>query len=160
MGVKRNEWPQRWVWVVFDAAIWFVAIYGATWARFDSARASLFAAGTLIFAAVALIGHLVVGSFIGPYALGHRQVSFEETTDIARTVVVTTAGLVSWALLADPQVVPRSVPVVGGTVALMGMFAVRFPIRSWRSGHLRPARTNGGSLGSGPAMRAADSCAP
>jgi len=134
--IKRNEWLHRLVWVLFDAAIWFVAIYCATWARFDFMRASVFAAGTLIFAAVAVIGHLVVGSFIGPYAVGHRRGSFEETTDIARTVVVTTAGLVAWALVADPQVVPRSVPVVGGTVALVGMFAVRFLIRSWRSRHL------------------------
>lgn len=139
-ALRRSEWLHRWVWVVFDAAIWFVAIYFAAWAQFDFGRASVFAAGTLAFAAVAVIGHLVVGPFIGPSAVGHRRGSFEETTDIGRTVVVTMAGLVAWALIADPQVVPRSVPVVGGTLALVGMFAVRFLMRSWRSRHtgLRP----------------------
>jgi FlaA1/EpsC-like NDP-sugar epimerase len=88
-----------------------------------------------MFAAAAVIGHLFIGTVIGPYAVGHRRGSFEETIDISRTVVVTAAGLVVWALLADPQVVPRSVPVVGGGVALVGMFAVRFLIRSWRSRH-------------------------
>ena len=132
---QRSEWLHRWVWVLFDAAIWFVAIYGATWLRFDFKRAPVLVATTLVFAIAAVLGHLVVGAVIGPYAVGHRRGSFEETTDIARTVVVTSAGLAIWALLADPQVVPRSVPVVAGAFALVGMFAVRFLIRSWRSRH-------------------------
>jgi len=134
-SVERNEWLHRWVWVLFDAAIWFVAIFGATWLRFDFKHAQLFTATTLIFAAAAAIGHLCVGTVIGPYAVGHRRGSFEETTDISRTVIVTAGGLVVWALIADPQVVPRSVPVVAGALALVGMFAVRFLIRSWRSRH-------------------------
>ena len=132
---QRSEWLHRWVWVLFDAAIWFVAIYGATWLRFDFKRAPVLVASTLVFAAAAVLGHLLVGTVIGPYAVGHRRGSFEETTDIARTVVVTSAGLTIWALIAEPQVVPRSVPVVAGAFALVGMFAVRFLIRSWRSRH-------------------------
>jgi len=123
------------VWVLFDAAIWFVAIYGATWLRFDFKRASVFVATTLVFAIAAGLGHFLVGAVIGPYAVGHQRGSFEETTDIVRTVAVTAAGLAVWALIADPQVVPRSVPVVAGALALVGMFAVRFLIRSWRSRH-------------------------
>lgn len=134
-AVQRREWLHRWVWVLFDAAIWFVAIYGATWLRFDFKRASVFVATTLVFAIAAGLGHLFVGAVIGPYAVGHRRGSFEETLDISRTVAVTAAGLMVWDLLADPQVVPRGVPVVGGGVALVGMFAVRFLIRSWRSRH-------------------------
>ncbi|HZJ04112.1 MAG TPA: nucleoside-diphosphate sugar epimerase/dehydratase [Nocardioidaceae bacterium] len=134
-AVQRRDRLHRWVWVVFDAAIWFVAIYGATWLRFDFKHSSLFVVTTLIFAVAAVIGHLVVGAVIGPYAVGHRRGSFEETTDIVRTVVVTATGLAVWALIADPQVVPRSVPVVAGALALVGMFAVRFLIRSWRSRH-------------------------
>ena len=74
----------------------------------------MFVAATLLFAVAAVAGHLFVGAFIGPYAVGHQRGSFEETTDIGRTVVVTAGGLVVWALIADPQVVPRSVPVVAG----------------------------------------------
>ena len=121
--------------MLFDAAIWFVAIYGATWLRFDFKRASVFVATTLVFAIAAGLGHFLVGAVIGPYAVGHQRGSFEETTDIVRTVAVTAAGLAVWALIADPQVVPRSVPVVAGALALVGMFAVRFLIRSWRSRH-------------------------
>jgi FlaA1/EpsC-like NDP-sugar epimerase len=125
----------RWVWVLFDGGIWFLAIYGAVWLRFDFANASAFVATTLRFAVAAALGHLVVGTVIGPYAVGHVRGSFEETTELARTVLVTTVGLMTWALLADPHVVPHSVPLAAGAFALVGMFAVRFLIRSWRSRH-------------------------
>jgi len=136
IGAKQhNEWLHRWVWVLFDGVIWFVAIYGATWLRFDFRDAPVLVGTTLAFATAAAIGHVLVGAVIGPYAVGHRRGSFEETTDIVRSVAVTTCGLLVWALIAHPQVIPRSVPVVGGALALVGMFAVRFLIRSWRSRH-------------------------
>ena len=69
---------------------------------------------------------------IGPYAVGQGRGSFEGTTDISRTAAVTPGGLVVWALLANPQMVP-TVPAVAGTLALVGMFAVRFLTRSSRS---------------------------
>ena len=132
---QRGDFLHRWVWVLFDGAIWFAAIYAATWLRFDFRNTPLFVGTTLEFAVAAVLGHLLVGAAIGPYAVGHARGSFEETTDLVRTVLVTTVGLGTWALIADPQVLPRSVPVVAGALALVGMFAVRFLIRSWRSRH-------------------------
>ena len=96
-AVERNEWLHRWVWVLFDAAIWFAAIYGATWLRFDFKYAPVFVATTLLFAVAAVAGHFLVGAFIGPYAVGHQRGSFEETTDISRTVAVTTRPVISGA---------------------------------------------------------------
>ena len=125
----------RWAWVLVDAAIWFVAIYGATWLRFDFKKAPVLVATTLTVAGAAAIGHFLVGVLIGPYAVGHQRGSFEEATDIGRTVLVTTAGLMTWALLANVRVTPRSVPMVAGALALVGMFSVRFVIRSWRNRH-------------------------
>ncbi|WP_227423272.1 nucleoside-diphosphate sugar epimerase/dehydratase [Pengzhenrongella sicca] len=118
-----------------------MAIFGAVWLRFDFVSTPLLERTTLEFALAAVAGHLVVGAFLGPYAVGHQRGSFEESIDIARTVAVTCAGLTVWALLADPLVVPRSVPVVAGTLALAGMFAVRFVIRSWRD-HRLASRAN------------------
>jgi FlaA1/EpsC-like NDP-sugar epimerase len=112
-----------------------MAVYGATWLRFDLKFAPVLIGTAVLFAVAAAVGHLLVGAVIGPYAVGHRRGSFEEATDISRTAVVVTAGLVAWGWSADPQVVPRSVPVVGGALALVGMFAVRFLIRGWRSRH-------------------------
>ena len=66
-------------------------------ARFDFKRTPVFVATTLPFAVAAMAGHFVVGAFIGPYAVGHRRGSFEETTDISRTVAVTTRPVISGA---------------------------------------------------------------
>jgi FlaA1/EpsC-like NDP-sugar epimerase len=133
--LQRAIWLHRWAWVLFDGSIWFVAVCGATWLRFDFENASVLMATTMVFGAAAAGAHVVVGALIGPYAVGHRRGSFEETTDLGRTVLVTTTGLLVWAVMGVPQEVPRSVPVIAGTVALIGMFAVRFFIRSWRSSH-------------------------
>src|SRR5665648_507129 len=124
----RSDWLNRWAWLPFDSAIWLVAVYGATWLRFDLKFAPLLMGTAVLFAVAAAVGHLIVGAVIGPYSIGHRRGSFEEAIDISRTVVVVTAGLVAWAWSADPLVVPRSVPMVGGALALVGMFAVRFLI--------------------------------
>src|SRR5450631_357055 len=127
---RRGQWLHRWVWLLFDAAIWFLAIFGATWLRFDFGDARVFVGSTLIVATVAATAHLVIGAAFGPYAVGHRRGSFEETTQLARAAVITTTGLLAWAFVASPMTVPRSVPVVAGALALVGMFAARFSIRS------------------------------
>jgi hypothetical protein len=103
---------------------------------------ALLVASTLAFASAAAITHLVVGAGLGPYAVGHRRGSFEETTDLGRTVVVTSTGLLVWALVANPVVVPRSVPVVAGTLAWSPYFAARFMIRSRRSRHVLTGERN------------------
>ena len=131
-AVQRRDRLHRWVWAFLDAVIWLVAIYGATWLRFDFRATLVFATGTLLFAVVGVVGHFVVGAFVGPYGVNHQRGSFEESVDIGRTVVLVTGGLLVWVLIADPIVVPRSVPLVAGALALVGMFAVRFLIRSWR----------------------------
>jgi FlaA1/EpsC-like NDP-sugar epimerase len=130
---QRDQWLHRWVWVLFDGAIWFGAIYGATWLRFDFKSTDVLMDHTLTFAAVATLAYVLIGSIIGPYAIGHQRGSFEETNDLATTALVTTGGLLAWDFLAIPLIVPRSVPVVAGALALVGMFALRFIVRSYRS---------------------------
>jgi len=130
---RNRDRLRRWVWAAVDAAIWFVAIFAATWLRYDFDPEAAFVVGTLAFAGVAVLAHLLVGALVGPYAVGHQRGSFEESLDVAQTVVVTTPALAAWALLADPIIVPRSVPVIAGAFALMGMFAARFLVRSWRT---------------------------
>jgi len=123
------------VWLLFDAVIWFVAVYGATWLRFDFEDTPVLVDATLTFALTAVVAHLLIGSLIGPYAVGHRRGSFEETTDLAVTVLATATALLNLVLVADRVTVPHSVPAVAGAFALAGMFAMRFLVRSWRSRH-------------------------
>ena len=131
--IRRRDRLQRWAWSLLDAVIWFVAIFGATWLRFDFKATLVFAPNTLLFAVVAMVVHFLLGALIGPYGVSHQRGSFEESIDIGRTVSVTAGGLLVWALIAQPILVPRSVPVVAGALAMTGMFAVRFLIRSWRN---------------------------
>lgn len=123
----------QWVWAGVDCTLWFVSIFGATWLRFDYAVAPAFTGGTLLVAVVAVAVHLILGTLFGPYAVGHSRGSFEEAADIGRTVIATTLLLAAWTLAAGPVFVPRSVPLVGGLVALSLMFAVRFLVRSLRA---------------------------
>jgi len=122
-----------WVWAAVDSALWFISIFGATWLRFDYAIGPAFTGGTLLVAVVAVVVHLVIGIVAGPYTVGHSRGSFEEAADIARTVVATTVLLGAWTLAVGPVFVPRSVPLVGGLVAMSLMFAARFLIRSVRA---------------------------
>jgi FlaA1/EpsC-like NDP-sugar epimerase len=130
---QATNWLSRWRWALFDGGIWFAAIYVATWLRFNFEVTPVFVSTTLLVALAAMAGHVLVGGVIGPYAVGHQRGSFEETTALIRSVLVIAVFLLVWALVADPPAFPRSVPVIGGALALVGMFAVRFVIRSSRS---------------------------
>jgi len=133
---RRRQWLHRWVWLLFDVAVWFAAIYGATWLRFDFKDTSVLVGATFLFAGSASLTYGVIGAIIGPYSVGHRRGSFEETVDLAGTALTTSSGLMLLVFFADNVDVPRSVPVVAGVLALVGMFAARFIIRTWRSRHV------------------------
>ena len=125
----------RWSWALIDAAVWMLAVCGATWLRYDFSFRGVISPSVLWLAAVTTLVYLIVGAVIGPYAVGHERGSFEEALDIARTAAVTTTGVFVWVLLTHVERpnVPRSVPVMAGLLAVTGMFAVRFVIRAWRT---------------------------
>jgi FlaA1/EpsC-like NDP-sugar epimerase len=130
-AARRRNRLRRWVWALIDAVIWVIAIYGATWLRFDFDRRPVLVSGTGLFAIAAACATILIGALIGPYGVGHQRGSFEETIDVGRNAVLVTAGLFIWALIAHPIIVPRSIPVMAGTLAMTGMFATRFIIRAW-----------------------------
>ncbi len=138
-SARRRYEMNRWSWATIDGAVWFTAIYLATWLRFDF-TIDEFAGRAAVFAGAAVVLHLVVGAAIGPYAVGHVRGSFEESVDIARTVVSVTVVLLVWSLVTDPIMVPRSVPLIAGALALAAMFGVRFVIRSLRTRRRAPHR--------------------
>ncbi|WP_374929121.1 polysaccharide biosynthesis protein [Kytococcus sedentarius] len=119
----------RYAWAAIDAGMWFVAVWVATSLRFDFNVEYTLGWGTLAVALVAALLHAAVGLVVGPYAVGHQRGSFEEATDLGRATLITLVPLFLWALLAD-GLVPRSVPLIAGPLALAGMLAVRFVVRS------------------------------
>jgi FlaA1/EpsC-like NDP-sugar epimerase len=133
-GPKRRGGDRnRWIWLWFDAAIWFAAIYVGTWLRYDFRGSHLLEAAILGVALLAVAGHVLIGAVFGPYRAGHRRGSFEETTSLGVAVLLTTGALQGWVLSTAPLSVPRSVPVVAGSLALATMFAARLLIRSRRT---------------------------
>jgi len=137
---RRRDRVGRLVWASFDAGVWFCSIYAASWLRLDFDLRPVLLSTTLLFGLAAAVLHILVGMLIGPYRVGHRLGSFEETADLSRAVVVTGAVLTAWAALA-PGAAPRSVPVIASAFALAGMFAGRFMGRSWRN-NTAAARSN------------------
>lgn len=124
---------RQWTWVAVDSVVWFTAVFAATWLRYDFNPERVLMSGTFLVATVAIAANLLIGLVIGPYAVGHQAGSFEEATDIARTGGVVTLGLAIWALVNDPILIPRSVPLIAGTVAVVTMFAARFFLRTLRA---------------------------
>ncbi len=131
--LRRTDRISRWSWALVDAGIWFWAIYAATWLRLDFSTTPVLVLSTLVFAGAAALLHVLIGAFLGPYGVGHQRGSFEETSDISRAVVLTSAATFVWAMLANFYVVPRTVPLIAGAFALAAMFASRFLYRSWRN---------------------------
>ena len=130
-AIQRRERLRRWVWAFIDAFIWVIAVYGATWLRYDFVRRPVLVSGTMSVAIAAAGASILIGSLIGPYGIGHARGSFEEAIDVGRNAVLVAAGLFIWALIANPVLIPRSVPVMAGALAMTGMFAARFIIRAW-----------------------------
>ena len=91
-SVQRRALMMRTLWCVVDAIIWIVALYVAVWLRLDFHLDPEFARGTALFAIAAVIGQVVVGHLLGPYAVGHIRGSFEEVADLGITVSIVTAG--------------------------------------------------------------------
>jgi len=153
----RTEQVLRWSWALIDAAVWMLAVCGASWLRDDFSRQGVTSPAVLWQAAMTALAYVLVGAFVGPYAVGHERGSFEETLDIARTAAVAITGVFVWVLLTHaerPNLSP-SVPVMAGVLAVTGMFAVRFVIRAWRTNKVaaRAAQKRVILLGAGEAGR-------
>jgi len=148
---QPSRWLHRWVWVLFDGAIWFAAIYGATGLRFNFTNTDVLVDHTLLFACAAAGAHFVLGGLIGPYAVGHRRGSFDETTDLAVTALATTGGLLVRAFLANPQIVPAAFRLSLGP----SHWSACSPFASLSAAIAvvmrQPVRTNGASSCSSPA---------
>jgi len=129
---RLREFSIHVAWMLIDAFCWVGAIYFTTWIRFEFETEPLFAAGPALASAAAASIQAAIGTVFGPYFVSHARGSFEEVTGVARSTVITALVLMCGVLLAPPGV-PRSVPALGGAVALVLMLAARFVLRAWRS---------------------------
>lgn len=139
-GLRIRSWTNREVlvqtaWACADASMMVIASFAAAWVRYDLNLQTVFVRPTGYFAVLAAVLYLVFGLVIGPYRIGHLRGSFEETADLGRAVVVTAVPLTVVVFLTDwLSGVPRSLAVLAPTLALGGMFTMRFVVRSYRWG--------------------------
>ncbi|KGN42381.1 nucleoside-diphosphate sugar epimerase/dehydratase [Knoellia aerolata] len=131
---KRREVVVQAGWAVVDALIVFAAALAAAWLRFDLEAAEALDPNVINFAMIAAVAQLVVTLALDLLWLDHRRGSFEETAQVARGALVVGIILVSLRVFTDWTPVPRSLPLVVPIFALVGMFALRFIVRSYRWG--------------------------
>lgn len=106
--------------------MWFIAVWAATWARFDFELEQMKVGPTAIAAATAAIVVGAVGSAMGIYRRRYIVASFEECVALGTVAVISSTLLLVTVSLMASYPVPRSVPVLSGTFALGGMLAVRW----------------------------------
>lgn len=131
---ERRDLAVRSAWATVDAFIVALSVLAAAWLRFDMDARLATQPAIVAFAFVA--GGLQLASAL---ALGfvnhqHRRGSFEETAQVARAALIVGIALVSLRLFTDWFTIPRSLPFIVPVFALVGMFALRFIVRSYRWG--------------------------
>lgn len=107
-----------------DLVCWFVGLVLALLIRFgfDPGWAEL--RSTLLFVPLLLALQVLIGEFAGVY----RRRTFDtvdELTGLAGAVLVATAIAAAFNAVLEDQIVPHSVPLAGGALALLGMIVVR-----------------------------------
>lgn len=137
---RKREWLVQGGWACVDAGVVVLATYAASWLRYDLDFGQFFTMAIMQFAIVAAIVHVVAGFLAGPYRIGHQRGSFEETADLGLTILFDAAMLILLTM-ATPWFhgVPRSLALLVPALALVGMFTLRFIVRSYRWGRTAPA---------------------
>jgi FlaA1/EpsC-like NDP-sugar epimerase len=122
-----------------DAGAWVVALPVAAYARFDFDVGPARETG-IAWAIVLVIGlQGVIGLLLGLYRRQFSYGSLDEILALALTVAgVSLAGL-GVAGVFSGSMVPRSAPIIGGSLALLLMCAARFVARRLEDRSLRPA---------------------
>ncbi|MFI5494847.1 polysaccharide biosynthesis protein [Actinoplanes sp. NPDC051859] len=129
-------------WLV-DAGAWALGLGAAVFARYDGDLVAAPMTATVAAVAVAVVLHTVIGHqqflYRGRYGFG----TFEEVRAVFTTALAVVLVLFAIDLAMPARPVPLSVTVVGGSVALIAMCAVRYVRRLQHERRLRPDALRG-----------------
>lgn len=123
----------RLLWTTADSVVWVASLAIAIWLRLDYTVPARYVAPLVFAAMLVVLVHIGVGWLFGPYAVGHELGSFEEAAEVARAAFLAGVALASLTMVFGVVDLPRSVPLTALALAVMGMFAARFFIRSRRT---------------------------
>lgn len=121
----------------FDFSCWFLAVLLATFARYDFELSRFHLGKTALAAALLGIFQVGTGRLTGLYIHRWRYGTFEEVFASIRSALLVTAV----SVVFNPYMgylLPVSVPVMAGFVAVCGMFAGRSAWRIFRERLIRP----------------------
>jgi FlaA1/EpsC-like NDP-sugar epimerase len=123
-----------------DAVAWIFALTSATLFRYDFDLVDGDYGGLPAIIPIALVMQVAAGLICGLYTGRSRFGSFDEVMSLVKATVVTVCALFAVNLMPDPRLVPASVPIVSGALALVLMAGVRY---CWRLAIERRRRPNG-----------------
>ena len=125
-----------------DLLAWAIGLYLAMVLRFESFTPSGWnrfeLTGLLTAIAAAAVAQTVSGLALGLYLGRWRFGTLDEVSHLVASVVITAGGLALVNQLSDPLLVPSSVPLAGGLLALASMAAVRYGWRLVLERSMRP----------------------
>lgn len=125
---------------LIDSGAWLVALVAATWMRYEFDTGDLPFGALLSFAPMAAGAQVFAGVVAGLYLGRWRFGSFDEAAALARATLVATAVLfVVNVAITDEQVLPRSVVLAGGALALLVMGTARWVWRAAMERRRRPS---------------------
>jgi FlaA1/EpsC-like NDP-sugar epimerase len=128
-GLARSAW---------DSFSWILAMQVAVLLRYDGDVPAGVPLNALVLSLGAALGQLTLSLILqrlrGRFLLG----SFDEIFGVSLVTFLVTVGTFLFALVISPAFVPRSVPLIAGTLALGLMLAARFAVRSIRQHRRTP----------------------
>ncbi|TWE12021.1 nucleoside-diphosphate sugar epimerase/dehydratase [Rudaeicoccus suwonensis] len=133
----NRHWRVGLLWLVLDGIVAALATGAAAWIRYDLDIPDVFTVPIFWFAVTVGLIQIVTGVLVGPHRFAHNLGSFEETADIMKAVFLTMVISCVLRFGTSTFQIPRSLPFAAPAFALVGMFALRFFVRSYRWG--RPA---------------------
>ncbi len=132
-----------------DVVAWWLGLYLATVLRFEfqTTQWGQFTFwDVLIAAGCAAVCQVLAGTFSGLYRGRYRYGSFDEIAHLVRAVLVAIVALAVVNRLLPDQLVPTSVPFIGGLAALLVMTGVRYTWRLLLERSLRPKADQAGRV--------------
>jgi len=126
--------------VSLDALAWVFGLSFAALLRFDFDLGDIEPGGLLAMVPIAIVIQAAAGFGFGLYTGRWRFGSFEEVAGLVQAVAFTTFVLFALGMQFAELLVPRSVPVAGGAVALVLMAGARY---AWRLALEKRRRPNG-----------------
>jgi FlaA1/EpsC-like NDP-sugar epimerase len=121
-----------------DAAAWAVAVPLTTFMRYDMRSSPINGPGVAAAVTAALVLQGMVGRALGLYRRQYHYGSFEELRVLAFCVAIVSVATFALARAFGGSLIPRSVPLLAASLALVLAAVCRYVARLLEDRHLRP----------------------